>query len=78
MDIDAVCKTKAISDNCHRCRKTGHWVRNCDLHFNVCYMDADELESLLEDKLAVKDAVPAETPAEEEPVSVEDFVSHSG
>ena len=41
-------------------------------------MDMDELESLLEDKLAAKDAVPAETPAEEELVSVEDFVSHSG
>jgi len=53
-------------------------VRDCDLRFDVRYMDADELESLLEDKLAAKDAVPAEAPAEEEPVSVEDFVSHSG
>ena len=78
MDIDAVCKTKAISDNCRHCGKTRHWARDCDLRFDVRYMDADELESLLEDKLAVKDAVPAETPAEEGPVSVEDFVSHSG
>ena len=78
MDIDAARKTKAISDNCRHCGKTGHWVRDCDLRFDVRYMDADELESLLEDKLAAKDAVPAEAPAEEEPVSVEDFVSHSG
>ena len=78
IDIDAAHKTKAISDNCRCCGKTGHWVRDCDLCFDVHYMDADELELPLEDKLAAKDAVPAKTPAEEEPVSVEDFVSHSG
>ena len=43
------------------------------------YMDADELEMELENKLATKDVAPVETPDEAEPpVSVEDFVSHSG
>ena len=44
-------------------------------------MDTDELETVLEDKFAAKDAAPAEPPAEPElsaPVSVGDFVSHSG
>jgi len=42
-------------------------------------MDADELETELENKLTAKDVAPVETPEEAEPpVSVEDFVSHSG
>ena len=42
-------------------------------------MDTDKLESMLEDKLTVKDAVPAE-PLAEQKANVEDFdfVSHSG
>ena len=42
-------------------------------------MNADELETELENKLAAKDMVPPDPPKEDEPViSVEDFVSHSG
>jgi len=42
-------------------------------------MDADKLEMELENKLAAKDVAPMETLEEAEPpVSVEDFVSHSG
>jgi len=42
-------------------------------------MDADELETELKNKLAAKDVVPTEASEEPEPpVSVEDFVSHSG
>ena len=76
MDIDAAWKAKAISDACRRCGKTGHWAKDCDLCFDR-YMDTDKLESMLEDKLAAKDAVPAEPLAEPE-ANVEDFVSHSG
>ena len=50
------------------------------MHFNVCYIDTDELELMLEDKLAAKNAVPAEPLAEllaELKANVEDFVSHS-
>jgi len=81
MDIDAARKAKAISDTCRRCGETGHWAKDCHRRFDVRYMDADELELMLEDKLAAKDAVPAEPPSEHKeptPVSVEDFVSHSG
>jgi len=55
MDIDATRKAKATPDTCQRCRKTGHWAKDCDLRFNVRYMDADELETELENKLAAKD-----------------------
>jgi len=42
-------------------------------------MDADELETELKNKLATKDVAPTEASEElEPPVSVEDFVSHSG
>jgi len=79
MDIDTARKTKATPDTCRRCRKTGHCAKDCDLCFNVQYMDADELEMELKNKLAPKDVAPVETPDEAEPpVSVEDFVSCSG
>jgi len=78
MDIDATRKAKATPDTCRPCRKTGHWAKDCDLRFNVRYMDADELETELENKLAAKDVAPVETSEEAEPpVSVEDFVSRS-
>jgi len=78
MDIDVTWKTKAAPNTCRRCGKTGHWAKDCDLHFDVQYMDADELETELENKLATKDIASMETPDEAEPpVSVEDFVSCS-
>ena len=71
MDIDAACKAKALSDACQHCGKTGHWVKDCDLHFNVHHMDSDKLQTELENKLAAKDAVLLES----EPMdSIEDFV----
>jgi len=45
MDIDATQKAKATPDTCRHCGKTGHWAKDCDLCFNVQYMDADELET---------------------------------
>ena len=79
MDIDAARRAKALSDTCRRCGKAGHWAKDCDLRFDVRYMDADELETELENKLAAKDAVPPEVPKEvEQVISVEDFVSLNG
>ena len=79
MDIDAARKTKAAPNTCWRCGKTGHWAKDCDLRFDVRYMDADELERELENKFAAKDVASAEPPVEEEEgLSVEDFVSRSG
>ena len=44
-----------------RCGLPGHWAKDCNLRFDVRHMDVDELQALLEDKLATKDAVPART-----------------
>ena len=79
MDIDAARRAKALSDTCRCCGKAGHWAKDCDLRFDIRYMDADELETELENKLAAKDAVPPEVPKEvEQVISVEDFVSLNG
>jgi len=79
MDIDVARKTKVTPNTCQRCGKTGHWAKECDLRFNVRYMDTDKIERELENKFAGKDIAFVETPDEvEPPVSVEDFVSHSG
>jgi len=61
MDIDMTQKAKATPDTCRCCGKTGHWAKDCDLHFDVRYMDADELETELKKKLAAKDLAPVET-----------------
>jgi len=47
MDIDTTRKAKATPDTCRRCRKTGHWPKDCDLRSDIQYMDADELETEL-------------------------------
>jgi len=72
-------KAKTTPDTCRHCGKTGHWAKDCDLCFDVRYMDADELETELENKLATKDVAPTEASEETEPpVNVEEFVSRSG
>jgi hypothetical protein len=80
MDIEAARKGKTPGNTCHCCGNARHWAKDCHLHFDVHYMDADEVETALEDKLAAKDAVLVAPQAEDEPlplVSVEDFVSCS-
>jgi len=79
MDIDAARKNETAPDTCRRCRKTGHWSKDCDLRFDVRYMNEDELEMELENRLATKDVAVLEAPSDVELlVSVEDFVSRSG
>jgi hypothetical protein len=83
MDIDAARKSKALPGNCHRCGKAGHWSKDCELRFDVRYMETSELEKAIEDKLAAKDVAredpPPEAPQEaEEVITIEDFVSRSG
>jgi hypothetical protein len=81
MEIDATRKAKTLPDNCRRCGTPGHWAKDCPDRFDVRLMDADELQTYLEDMLAAKDAVPAEPKSlsEKEPVvASEDFVSSRG
>jgi len=79
MDIDAAWKIKATHNTCRCCGKTRHLAKECNLRFDVQYMDTDKIERELENKFAAKDVASVETPDEAQPpVSVEDFVSHSG
>ena len=55
MDIDSAQKTKATPDTCQCCGKTRHWAKECNLHFDVRYMDTDKIERDLENKFATKD-----------------------
>ena len=74
MDIDAAWKTKATPDTCWRCGKTRYWAKECDLRFDVRYMDTDEIERELENKFAAKDVASAESHEETEPlVNVEEL-----
>jgi len=78
MEIDATWKAKALPNACCHCGVAGHWVKDCPLCFDVCHIDMNELQTLLEDCLATKDAVPVEwTPEadEEHIVTLEDFLS---
>ena len=81
MDIDAMRKSRSLPDTCRRCGAPGHWAKDCPHRFDVRHMDVDELQTLLEDRLAEKDAAPAEplvVEADETPICTEDFVSSSG
>ena len=81
MNIDAMRKSRLLPDNCRHCGAPGHWAKDCPHRFDIRHMDTDELQTILEDRLAVKDAIPTEplvAEADKTPVRTEDFVSSSG
>jgi Retrotransposon gag protein/Zinc knuckle len=72
---------KTAPDTCRRCKETGHWAKECPRRFDVRFMDAEEIEDILQNKNAERDAVPTAPIVDTDPpspLSVEDFVSHSG
>jgi len=72
MDIDAVRKTRSLPPRgCYRCEEANHLVKDCPHRLDVRRLTAEQREELIEDLIALKDAV------EEEEVcsaSEEDFV----
>ena len=74
MDIDAARRKALPSASCFRCGKPGHFGRDCPDRFDVRTLSVDELQQLLEDRLARLDAAPPvpTTPAPEESTQ-EDF-----
>jgi len=69
MDIDAVQKTRSLSpQDCYRCGETNHLVKDCPHHLNVQRLIVEQREELIEDLMALKDAVEEEEvcPAPEE------------
>ncbi|KAF5374164.1 hypothetical protein D9615_008845 [Tricholomella constricta] len=61
MDVDRMRDRVApADDHCFRCKKKGHFSRDCPLRWDVRHMFDDELEALIVERLAHKDAVPAD------------------
>ncbi|KAF5383726.1 hypothetical protein D9615_003683 [Tricholomella constricta] len=61
MDVDRMRDRVApADDHCFRCKKKGHFSRDCPLRWDVRHMLDDKLEVLIMERLACKDAVSAD------------------
>jgi len=63
MDVDAIRKRSTLPPGCFRCGEPGHFSRNCPKPIDVRTLSVDELQEILEDKLAQLD-VAQEEPAQ--------------
>ena len=71
MDLDSGASRRLTTPLlCYRCKQTGHFGKDCPTRFDVWEMTIDELQEILELKLAELDTVPTE---EDTPVEKEDF-----
>ena len=69
MDMDAARKARSLPPwGCYRCEDANHVVRDCPHRMDVRQLTTEQQEKLIEDLLALKDAVPMEEscPPEEE------------
>jgi predicted ATPase with chaperone activity len=66
MDVDSARKKAANALTCFRCGNLGHKAPDCHLQFDVRALSVDELQTILEDRLAELDVVPRETEEETE------------
>ncbi|KAF5377953.1 hypothetical protein D9615_006774 [Tricholomella constricta] len=76
MDVDRFRGRPARDDNCRRCHQPGHFWRDCPQRFDVRHIMPEELDDLILQLLARKDAIPAgPTPASADPIleTGEDF-----
>ena len=79
MDIDASRRRTLGSTLCFRCKKPGHFGKDCPDRYDVRAMTVDELQEVLEIRLAQLDVVPTEPPPDSQivPVESEDFQQDS-
>ena len=47
---------------CHRCNLPGHFGKDCPTRFDVQMMSMDELQEVLENRMALLDAAPLDPP----------------
>jgi len=61
MDIDAVQKTRSLPPRgCYQCGEANHLVKDCFHHLDVRRLTTEQREELIEDLMALKDAVEEE------------------
>jgi len=61
MDVDAVWKTRSLPlRGCYRCGETNYLVKDCPHGLDVWRLTAEQREKLIEDLMALKDAVEEE------------------
>jgi len=61
MDVDAVWKTCSLPpQGCYRCGEANHLVKDCPHRLDVWRLTAEQREELIEDLMALKDAVEEE------------------
>jgi len=61
MDVDAVRKTRSLPPRgCYRYREANHLVKDCPHRLDVQRLTAEQREELIEDLMALKDAVEEE------------------
>ena len=61
MDVDVVRKTRSLPpQDCYWCRETNYLVKDCPHYLDVWRLTAEQREELIEDLMALKDAVEEE------------------
>ncbi|KAF5375737.1 hypothetical protein D9615_009328 [Tricholomella constricta] len=77
MDVDQFRGHPAQDNNCRRCQQPGHCWRDCPLRFDMRHIMPEELDELIMQLMARKDAIPADlTPVSADPTALdteEDF-----
>jgi len=61
MDVNAVQKACSLPPRgCYQCREANHLVKDCPHHLDVQKITVEQQEELIEDLMALKDAVEKE------------------
>ena len=61
MDVDAVQKTRSLLlRGCYQCREANHLMKDCSHRLDIQRLTAEQREELIEDLIALKDAVEEE------------------
>jgi len=61
MDVDAVWKTRSLPlQGCYCCGEANHLVKDCPHRLNIWRLTAEQREELIEDLMALKNAVEEE------------------